>query len=245
LSWNIERGQQFQAVAATLASAPADILLLQEVDLNAARSGSRHIPEELARRLGLHYVFGAEFLESGQGTSKSPAYHGQAVLTSLPVRSASIIRFTVQSDFWRPRWFVPDWPVFQRRVGGRLALSAELEAGSRRLVVYNVHLESRGPETLRLRQIQQVLAHADKFHRGASIAMAGDLNVSGPSSPVIAAILGAGFRTAVGGDITTARGAPLDWIFVRGDVGFAGGAVRREVRASDHYPLAVRIKLGQ
>ncbi|MCW5979850.1 MAG: endonuclease/exonuclease/phosphatase family protein [Bryobacteraceae bacterium] len=245
VSWNIERGQQLEGVAAALGRETADILLLQEVDRNARRSGSVDIAEDLARRFKMNYVFAAEFLELGQKTSASPAYQGQAVLASLPIRSASIVRFTHQSDYWRPRWFIPNWAVFQRRVGGRLALAAEIQAGRRAIVVYNVHLESRGPEAVRLRQMQEVLAHALKHSGAMPIVIAGDLNVASASSPVIQAILEAGFRTAVGGQATTARGAPLDWIFVRGDLGFSDGSVKSEVRASDHYPVTVRISVGR
>ena len=245
VSWNIERGRRLQAVSAALAREAPDILLLQEVDLNARRSGAVDIPDELARQLGMSYAFAAEFQELGQGTSGSPAYHGQAVLASSRIRSASIIRFTDQSDFWRPRWYLPNWAIFQRRIGGRLALAAEIEAGRQNLVVYSVHLESRGPEALRLRQMQQVLAHAGKYPGATPIVIAGDLNVEGASSPVIQAVLQAGFVTALGGEVTTARGAPLDWIFVRGGLRFAEGSVRRETRASDHYPLTVRLAVGQ
>jgi endonuclease/exonuclease/phosphatase family metal-dependent hydrolase len=130
-------------------------------------------------------------------------------------------------------------------VGGRLALAAELEAGARRVVVYNVHLESRGFEELRLRQIREVLAHVNRYANTTPVVIAGDLNVSGPTSPVIQAILRAGFFKAVGGEVTTARGAPLDWIFVRGNLRFSEGRVHSEVHASDHYPITVRLADGQ
>jgi endonuclease/exonuclease/phosphatase family metal-dependent hydrolase len=242
LSWNIERGLQFDSVSEVLSRLAPDILLLQEVDLNARRSGSRDVPKELAERLGMNYAFAAEFVELGEGTAASPAYHGQAVLTSSRIRSATIIRFRRQSDYWRPRWFIPNWRVFQRRIGGRLALAAEIETGHGRLVVFNVHLESRGPEDLRLDQFKEVLEAATKY-RDSPVIVAGDLNVDGPGSPVIRAAREAGFRTAVGDQVTTTRGAPLDYIFVLGDLGIEDGAVHSGILASDHFPLTVQINI--
>ncbi len=241
VSWNIERGLQYPGIEAALVRESADILLLQEVDWKARRSGWREIPESLARKLGMNYVFAAEFQELGQGTSSSPAYHGQAILSAWPIGPPAVIQFKQQSDFWAPRWYLPNWGLFQRRIGGRLALAAEIDVQGRGVAVYNVHLESRGPESLRVAQMREVLDHASRHSGDAQVVIAGDFNVSGPSSPVIRAILDSGFSAAVGGEATTLRGAALDWIFVRGDLRFTEGGVLRETRASDHYPLKVTL----
>jgi len=241
VSWNIERGQRFDGVAAALVREAPDIVLLQEVDLNAKRSKSIHVPEELGRQLRMPYAFAAEFIELGQGKSSSPAYHGQAVLAAAALAYPSIIRFSEQTDYWRPRWFLPDWAIFQRRIGGRLAMAVKVDLKPNPIMVYNVHLESRESERLRLEQMKEVLAHAEKYASQEITVIAGDLNVSGPDSPVIQAVLAAGFQKAVGGEITTSRGAPLDWIFVRGKVHFADGKIHSDVRASDHYPVTVQL----
>ena len=49
VDWNIERGQQLQGITEFLASANADILILQEVDVNARRTHRVNIAEEIAR----------------------------------------------------------------------------------------------------------------------------------------------------------------------------------------------------
>jgi endonuclease/exonuclease/phosphatase family metal-dependent hydrolase len=246
MTWNVERGLQLPGITAALERERPHLCLLQEVDLNARRTGRRNIAEELARRLELNYVFAAEFVELGQGSASSPAYQGQAILASLPLQGLRTIRFGNQSGYWRPRWFLPNWGVFQRRTGGRLALAAEIEAGGFRLVIYNVHLESREGEDLRLRQLEEVLADAGRYGPGAAIVVAGDLNTSGRDSPVITRLREAGFRDAIGGQsVTSKRGAVLDWIFVRGPAGFRDGAVHQDVQASDHYPLTVNLSLGK
>ena len=55
-----------------LASQNADLLTLQEVDLNARRTRRLNIAEEIARRLGMNYVFGREFEELTQGFAHIP-----------------------------------------------------------------------------------------------------------------------------------------------------------------------------
>lgn len=241
--WNIERGQQLEAVAAVIKQESPTIALLQEVDLNARRTGYRNVAEHLAGRLGLNYLFAPEFEELGQGRREKPAYHGQAILSAVQTSSARFIRFRDQSSYWQPRWFMPNWAVFQRREGGRLAMVVELGTPPNRLVLYNVHLESRGAPDLRLRQIEEIIADTRRYPGETPIVIAGDLNTREPSPPAIKALLDAGFRKAVGGEVTTIHGTKLDWFFVRGPLAFADGAIHGQVRASDHFPLTLRVRL--
>jgi len=240
--WNIERGENVAGVAQFLKPLDASVILLQEVDMHARRTGGRNIAEQLALPSGLQYYFAPEFEELGQKIRGAPAYHGQALLTSLPAADARIIRFEEQSDHWQPRWYLPNWAVFQRRTGGRIALVAELGTGPRRLVAYNVHLESRGSEERRLRQINEVIADARRYSADTPILLAGDLNTRQAEPPAVGALLKAGFRKALGGEVTTRRGAALDWVFVRGPVSFHDGAVHGRERAADHFPLTLRLR---
>ena len=81
VNWNIERGLQLPAILDFLESQNADLLILQEVDLNARRTRRLNVAEEIARRLQMNYVFGREFEELTQGSRTSPAYHGQVTLS--------------------------------------------------------------------------------------------------------------------------------------------------------------------
>ena len=163
LSWNINRGLQFPKILQFLKTVQADLLLLQEVDLNARRTGCRDIASELAHALNLNYVFGLEFQELSEGTPARPAYHGNATLSPWPLSKARMIRFRDQSSFWKPHWYVPNLATFQRRTGGRIALVAEANIYGRKVVTYNLHLESRGADELRLRQLNEVLADCRKY----------------------------------------------------------------------------------
>src|SRR5690242_6087378 len=93
VDWNIDRGLRLHAITDFLASQDADLLTLQEVDLNARRTHVRNVAEELARKLRMNYVFGVEFQEMTQGSRTSPAYHGQATLSRWRSNNARVIRF--------------------------------------------------------------------------------------------------------------------------------------------------------
>src|ERR1700751_4199584 len=67
VNWNIERGLQLEKIIAFLEAQRADILILQEADLYARRTGFRNIAEEIAKRLRMNYAFGYEFEELAQG----------------------------------------------------------------------------------------------------------------------------------------------------------------------------------
>jgi len=238
LSWNIERGLRLAGIAAAIEREAPGICLLQEVDVNAGRTGRRNIGEALARQLRYNYAAAAEFQELSQSKSGSPAFQGQAILTLFPLRSVRVIRFEHQSEFWRPRWYLPNWTLFQRRLGGRIAQVAELGDPAAPLVVYNLHLESRGSERLRLLQLEEVLSDIAQYPDATPVVIAGDFNTA--STSLIGRIEEAGFQGAIKSPaITTKRGKILDWIFVRGRLSFRNGRVHSDVRASDHYPLTV------
>src|SRR5262249_31748484 len=142
LDWNIDRGTQLQAIMEFIKKAKADVILLQEVDLNAKRTHRLDVAREIAQALKLNFVFGKEFEELTQGSHASPAYQGQATLSPWPIKNARLIRFRRQTNFWRPHWYLPPIEPFQERLGGRIALVADIEVSNRTVTTYNLHLES-------------------------------------------------------------------------------------------------------
>jgi len=245
VDWNIDRGQQLQGVIDFLANANADLLILQEVDLNARRTHRLNIAEEIARNLKMDYVFGREFEELVQGSKSSPAYHGQAILSKWPISNPRLIRFSRQSHFWQPRWFVPKIEPFQERLGGRIALVAEINVSGSKLIIYNLHLESRGNDELRFFQVREVLSDAARRDADCPIIVAGDLNLDASKEVVAEALTRAGFQDAVALRTPTApgssffeRGHRIDWAFIRGPIRASSGRVHSQVKASDHYPIS-------
>lgn len=244
ISWNIERGTRFGEIRRYLEQQQPDLVLLQEADWEARRSGGRRIAEELGALLGLEWVFAPEFLELGQRIGGRDAWHGQATLSRLPVSAVRVLRFRAQSAGWRPKWWLPDWSIFQPREGGRIALVTEHRAAGARLAAYNLHLESRDGEDLRLAQIEEVLEDARRQPPEAIVVVAGDFNTKeGGASPVIRRVESEGFSIAAGGQITTTRRQALDWVFVRGPVQAVRARVRNDVRPADHFPVQADLAL--
>jgi endonuclease/exonuclease/phosphatase family metal-dependent hydrolase len=251
VDWNINRGLQLSGIIEFLSSTKADLILLQEVDLNARRTRHLNIAREISQKLEMNYVFGREFQELTQGRRTSPAYHGQATLSPWPLSQYRILRFSRQSSFWRPRWFFPEIPPFQERVGGRMAVVSSLSVAGRVLVSYNLHLESRGNDNLRCSQLAECLDDACRHKSTMPIVVAGDLNLDASRGVAAGLIRQAHFQGAFSGQYVRTtpakslldRAHVIDWILTRGSLKTASLQVHNAVSASDHYPLSLTIAL--
>lgn len=88
--WNIERGARLPEIVAALRSLDADVLLLQEVDYDCARSGRCDVGAEIASALSLALVYAVE----ARDVDERPAWRvagcaeGNAVLTRFDVLEA-------------------------------------------------------------------------------------------------------------------------------------------------------------
>ena len=250
VSWNVNRGLQLDGVLDFLTDASADLILLQEVDVNARRTHHRNVAREIARTLRMNYVFGCEFEELTQGNHNSPAYHGQATLSRLPIAESRILRFGRQSGFWRPRWYVPTIPKFQRRLGARMALVSHIACFGNRLVVYNVHLESRGNDNLRCSQLAETLDDARQYGSDVPVIVAGDFNFDLTQEPAASVVASTPFNnTFNNGNVrpTTTqsrlrRARVVDWVLTRGPSDHVEVELHGSVCASDHYPLSLSLK---
>src|SRR5262249_5689170 len=239
VDWNIDRGLQLSAIVEFLGDLNADVLLLQEVDINARRTHRVNIARAIAQKLRLNYVFGREFVELTQGSKANPAWHGQATLTRWSITNPRLIRFQRQSNFWKPRWFLPRMKPFQERLGGRIALVAEIAISGVSVISYNLHLESRANDIMRLFQLEEDLPDASAFDSNRPLVLAGDLNLNASKLGVTDVLGRGGFRDAV----PTARvpttpqrsllegGRHIDWAFVRGPIKVKNGQVHSSIKA--------------
>jgi len=247
--WNIERGLQLPRVIDFLRNANPDIVLLQEADLNARRTHHLDIAREIADNLHMNYVFGREFLELTQGSPASPAYHGQVTLSRWPLSNPRVIRFREQSNFWRPRWYLPRMDLLQERLGGRIALVCDVNVAGQTFVTYNLHLESRGNDHLRRAQLFQVLNDSQRYGSQVPVIVAGDMNFDVSQRDARELIRQAQFQNAfAAGDSTPTapssllrRGRPIDWVLTGGPVQDTDARVHQSVSASDHFPLSLTV----
>lgn len=249
VSWNINRGERLMGVINFLQASSADLILLQETDINARRSGRRNVPREIARALEMNYIFGREFEELSQGSPTNPAYHGQTTLSRLPLSNARILRFREQSTFWEPRWFTPPLAPLQRRRGGRMALICEIALGAGTLLLCNLHLESRGNDELRMRQLSEILTDVRQRPVGMPVLIAGDFNLDllrGAAAPFID---GTGMDNcfaslgACGTVLKAGHGKPaaIDWVLTSGALAPRHPAIHDSIAASDHFPLSLEL----
>jgi endonuclease/exonuclease/phosphatase family metal-dependent hydrolase len=243
-SWNIDHGDTLDVISSELQKNPADLFLFQEVDQNAARSGRRDVAVELGKRLGMHVAYAVEFEELSQERG-GRAFIGQATLSRLPILKSRVLHFQKQSGFWQPHaWLPSSLPLMQRRLGGRVALVTELEFAGRPLVVYNAHLESRSTGPIQTAQLDEMLADLKQQYPASTAAiLGGDLNTKYFPSIYLHKLERLGFHSATGERIerTHKIAMALDWLFARGSIKLDSGAVRHDIKGSDHYPVYARL----
>ena len=131
----------------------------------------------------------------------------------------------------------------QRRTGGRIALVVETEVAGRRLVVYNLHLESRGFGHTRDVQLEETIRDASRYPAGTAIVIGGDLNTLYATKGVRARLESSGFRNCFGDRAvrTHVLFGALDYIFVKGPIECTDATVLRGQSGSDHDPVVARI----
>jgi endonuclease/exonuclease/phosphatase family metal-dependent hydrolase len=249
VSWNVNRGLRLTEIIEFLAASSADLILLQETDINARRTRCFNVPREIAQALKMNYVFGREFEELGQGNLAGPAFHGQTTLSRFPLSNPRILRFRRQSTFWQPRWFIPRMQAFQRRLGARMALTCEIVIQGRTMVAFNAHLESRGNDELRYSQLSEMLGQAKSNSGMAQVIVAGDLNFDVSRGSAASLIRGTQLDSPfarLGGKKTAqvrkyARCAAIDWIMTDQTLCTSGAEIHDLICASDHFPLSLEI----
>ncbi len=137
MAWNIERGQRLESQLAAFAdgSLPApDVLLLSESDRNCPRSGGGNVTDELADALGMNWAYAVEFVELPRGGSDVTCEHGNAVLSRYPLANVQQLRHAENLSWYDS--------AGEPRLGGRIAVAADVIVGDAVLHVVSVHFES-------------------------------------------------------------------------------------------------------
>lgn len=266
LAYNILRGFGQEAQLDLLLNDPLvprpDVLLLSEVDRGCRRTQFRNVAREYARAFGYYYVYATEFVELPGGRGEAGPYdpplceHGNAIVSRWPLANVRQIRFAQNRSWYTPVGFPnPDEP----RLGGRVAIAADMRVGDRLLRLYAAHLESNPPMTIRDAQVREILDDAaDVFY---PVVVGGDLNTydmvfalfGGVEDQNMRAFREAGFRDAhaalpLAERATAFEQIPLviDLLYARGvatrDPGVCPGA--RCDALSDHRPVWATVALA-
>ena len=182
LFWNVARLREGPRIAVRLAELAPAACLLAEADLGMARSGNRHTVAELAEWLGQGYLFGVEFLELGLGDAEErrrhagegnlAGLHGNAILSPHVLTRLAMLRLDRSG-----RWF--EDAEGERRIGGRMALLAQLEIAGRPVTLVCAHLESHTDPADRRRQMARLLDGIEAYDPEAPVLIGGDFNTTG------------------------------------------------------------------
>ncbi len=249
VAWNVERCLFPEDTAAHLAPLAPDIVLLSEVDHGMARTGQRHTTEAVAEALGMSYAFGVEFFELDLGgpTERSfceddfnaLGWHGNAVLSRVPLNRVAMVRLDDAGH-----WFAanngatdPDQP----RIGGRMAVLAQVATVKGPLTVVSTHLESNADAAFRAQQFSILLDAVETFAPSGPVLLGGDLNTGNHMPPdydwrretLFSLGEARGYAWTATADGPTTRSSiitphpdrvmKLDWILVRGAMPEASG----------------------
>lgn len=189
-AWNVERCLFPEETAEKLKAEGVNIVLLSEVDHGMARTGQRHTTEEVAAHLGMAYSYGVEFFEFGLGspterefcvdTENERGWHGNAILSSAPFSRVALVRLDDHGH-----WFSPEYGADpnQPRIGGRMALLAEVDTENGPICVASTHLESNSNEAHRAAQFDILLEAIDDFAPDLPVVIGGDLNTGNHMPP--------------------------------------------------------------
>ena len=172
LMFNMERGVNLKEIQEFLRDCPDiqpfDIILANELDDGCARSGNKNIARELAEAFGLNYAWGLEFIELVTDENEK-GFHGNAVFSRWPIRRAGVIRLPEEYNWYFDR---------QKRIGGRLAVFAELDVGGKPLGAVSIHLENRTHGEGRLHQMKTILEAVRRELPDMPLILGGDLNTN-------------------------------------------------------------------
>ena len=265
MAYNVERGLALDDLIACLRApgdTPApDVILVSEADRGCSRTGYRNVMRTMAEALGMCYVYGVEFIELPRCWGKgkridAPCEHGNGILSRYPLGNARLVRHRRNRNWHSLVQRL--LRVGEPRVGGRMALAADVRVGERYLHLYSVHFES-GRTNDRYRDDQALELVEDASLRPHGVIIGGDMNTSeylgdlrnGTANDGATRVLReSGYADAhaaltAGERITTPSGVVIDLLFGKG-VEFTGAGVGAPVEwagLSDHYPVWARARL--
>lgn len=190
VAWNVERCLFPEETAATLASLGADIVLLSEVDNGMSRTSQRNTTKDMADALGMEWVYGVEFFEMSLGSDAEKefftddfnalGFHGNGIMSKAPLTRVELLRLDDHGQWFDPACGAdPDQP----RIGGRMALLAEVPTDNGPVCVVSTHLESNAQAPHRHAQMQKIIEAVDAFAPDMPVIIGGDLNTGNHMPP--------------------------------------------------------------
>ncbi|MDX6709515.1 MAG: hypothetical protein QOH96_531 [Blastocatellia bacterium] len=201
-AWNIERGIKFEGIVETLKEnsmlRQSDLLLITEMDYGMARTGNVFVARELARALGMNYVFAPCYinLEKGSGLEaraegeNKQALHGNGILARYPLLRAHSIVLPNGKDKMRGK---------EKRLGSQRVAVADMAHPDGEVRLASLHLDAHSTQRHRRDQIRIVLDHLDRLQPRLPVLLGGDWNTTTYNSKrAVYAIAGFARRVMMG-----------------------------------------------
>ena len=184
IQWNIERGYKIDLIIADLLKQNADILLLQEIDINCERSNRINCLTMLAEKLKMSYAYVSEFCELYNKVRKAKdqggGVHGNAIFAKFPISKENTI--AIKHKYQPVNWDKEGYDRREPRKGDRYFISTMFKLNENIFIdVYSIHLEVFCGINGRIQQFSDVPLYAEK--RRANVGdkkiiqlIGGDLN---------------------------------------------------------------------
>lgn len=179
--WNVERLRHLDDIAASLTAIRPDAMLLSEIDRGMARSGNTDRVVELADRMGAAHLYAVEFIELDlgdvnerrvhAGEVNAEGFHGAAILSDVALAGPALIRLER-----RGHWFGLD--RHEPRVGGTIALCAQIRVAGVPVLMVNVHLESHESPASRAYDMRHLLTLVERLAPQGRVVLGGDFNTA-------------------------------------------------------------------
>ena len=222
-----------------------DVLALQEADKRTRRAGEHHVARELAEAMQFDWIHVPAGIPRGVKPltrewwldfEEPIGLHdsgdtGVSLLSRLPLSDVMRIDLPWHQCAWRPR----------------LAMAATVSVGSRKLRIFNAHVDPHAAVSGQLEQLQ-VLVDLARQVSGPTLIL-GDFNTLSKKKALETRsfLESNGYSTPFPSGTPTWRGAGIrlhaDWIFYR-DVTITNWGVARPLNVSDHWPIWTEIDLN-
>lgn len=228
LSFNIHHGNppsekesvvNLDTIAQIIKHSNADLVGLQEIDVNLGRSYNEDQAKKLAELTGMHYIF-------SKGIDLEQGEYGTAILSKYPIESVE-------------KHFLPS-PIQSER---RSLSIVEVRINNKKILFANTHLDLKDKN--KIAQAKFITSRFKSEKR--PVILVGDLN-SEPTDPAIKELGMLFTKTSSQNGLTFPQDKPnteIDYIMVNtsSHPKFFNHRVIEEKYASDHRPLYVEVDI--
>ncbi len=159
IEWNIERGMVIDGILEELEKLDADILLIQEIDIDCERSKRVNCLTKIAEKLKMSYAYVSEFCELYDPVRKEKdqggGVHGNAIFSKYVIDKEKTI--AIKHKYQPVNWEKEGYSRKEPRKGDRYFLASMIQVEKNIYIdVYSIHLEVFCGITGRIEQFSDV-----------------------------------------------------------------------------------------